>query len=113
MDTHKLEKPYKCGQCEKSFARKENLTAHERIHAGKQVIECKVRVYYLSCIMRKPDFCLCVNKGADQLCSNCNCTTDQRLPFSLHGSIVQLLFFFYTKFQVSSQLLLLHRPVLV
>ena len=29
--------------------------------------------------MRNPDFCLCENKGADQLCSNC--TTDQRLCF--------------------------------
>ena len=28
-------------------------------------------------VMRKPDFCLCENKGADQLCSNC--TADQRL----------------------------------
>ena len=26
---------------------------------------------YLSRIMRKPDFCLCENKGSDQLCSNC------------------------------------------
>ena len=23
--------------------------------------------------MRKPDFCICQNKGADQLCSNCLC----------------------------------------
>ena len=22
-------------------------------------------------VMRRPDFCLCENKGADQLCSNC------------------------------------------
>ena len=29
--------------------------------------------------MRKPDFCLCENKGADQLRSNCE--TDQRLYF--------------------------------
>ena len=29
--------------------------------------------------MRKPDICLCENKGADQLCSNC--TADQRLCF--------------------------------
>ena len=25
---------------------------------------------YLNCIMRKPDFCICKNKGVDQLCSN-------------------------------------------
>ena len=29
--------------------------------------------------MRKLDFCLCENKGADQLCSNC--TADQHLCF--------------------------------
>ena len=29
--------------------------------------------------MRKPDFCLCEKKDADQLCSNC--TADQRLCF--------------------------------
>ena len=34
---------------------------------------------YMSRVMRKPDFCLCENKGADQLCSNC--TADQRLCF--------------------------------
>ena len=29
--------------------------------------------------VRKPEFCLCENKDADQLCSNC--TADQRLCF--------------------------------
>ena len=33
----------------------------------------------MSRIVRKRDFCLCENKGADQLCSNC--TADQRLCF--------------------------------
>ena len=33
----------------------------------------------MSHVMRKPDFCLCEDKGADQLCSNC--TADQRLCF--------------------------------
>ena len=31
----------------------------------------------MSRIKRKPDFCICENKSADQLCSNC--TADQRL----------------------------------
>ena len=36
----------------------------------------------LSHVMRKPDFCLCENKGADQLCSNWeDCEADQRLCF--------------------------------
>ena len=40
--------------------------------------------------MRKLDFCLCENKGADQLCSNC--TADQHLCFRyLRGSTMSLL----------------------
>ena len=34
---------------------------------------------HMSRVMRKADFCLCKNKGADQLCSNC--TAEQRLCF--------------------------------
>ena len=37
----------------------------------------------------KPDFCLCKNKGADQLCSNC--TADQRLCFHYMYSTIHLL----------------------
>ena len=39
--------------------------------------------------MRKPDFCLCKNKDADQLCSNC--TADQRLCFRYSDSTIPLL----------------------
>ena len=39
--------------------------------------------------MRKPDFCLCENKGADQLCSNCK--ADQRLYFRYSDSTIPLL----------------------
>ena len=39
--------------------------------------------------MRKPDFCLCENKGADQLRSSCK--ADQRLCFRYMDSIVPLL----------------------
>ena len=39
--------------------------------------------------MRKPDFCLCENKGADQLCNNC--TADQRLGFRYMDSTIPLL----------------------
>ena len=35
----------------------------------------------MSRIMRKPDFFICENKGADQLCSNC--TADLRLCFRI------------------------------
>ena len=44
--------------------------------------------------MRKPDFCLCENKGADQLCSYdqlcSNCTADQRLCFLYSDSTIHL-----------------------
>ena len=44
---------------------------------------------YLSHIVRKPDFCLCENKGADQLRSNCE--ADQRLCFHYMDSTIPLL----------------------
>ena len=39
--------------------------------------------------MRKPEFCLCENKGADQLRSNCE--ADQRLCFHYTDSTLPLL----------------------
>ena len=59
---------------------------------------------HMSRVMRKPDVCLCENKGADQLC--CNSTADQRLCFRYR--IVQ-----YTQIQDSSCHLLLCRQVCV
>ena len=46
-------------------------------------------IYYMSRIVRKPDFCLCENKGADQLRSNCE--ADQRLCFRYSDSTIPLL----------------------
>ena len=43
----------------------------------------------LSRIVRKPDFCPCENKGADQLRSNCE--ADQRLCFRHSDSTIPLL----------------------
>ena len=43
----------------------------------------------MSRIMRKPDFCLCKNKDADQLCSNC--TADQRICFRCSDRTIPLL----------------------
>ena len=40
-------------------------------------------------VMGKPDFRLCENKGADQLCSDC--TADQRLCFRYTDSKIPLL----------------------
>ena len=44
---------------------------------------------YLSRVMRKPNFCLCENKGTDQLRSNCE--ADQRLCFRYTDSTIPLL----------------------
>ena len=43
----------------------------------------------LSHVMRKQDFCLCENIGADQLCSNCE--ADQRSYFRYMDSTIPLL----------------------
>ena len=43
----------------------------------------------LSLRMRKPTICICENKDADQLCSNC--TADQRLCFRHTNSTILLL----------------------
>ena len=57
--------------------------------------------------MRKPDFWLCENKGADQLCSNC--TSDQHLCFRYTDRTISPLLI-NPKFQASSLFLRLYRP---
>ena len=69
----------------------------------------EVERYQRSRIMRKPDFCLCETKGADQLRRNGE--ADQRLVFATR--IVQFLLCLYPKFQPSSLLLRLNRLVCV
>ena len=59
--------------------------------------------------MRKSDFCICENKGADQLRGNRE--ADQRLCFRYTDS--KYLYNLNPKFQASSHLLLLYRPVCV
>ena len=44
---------------------------------------------YLSCVIKKPDFCICENKDTDQL--RCNRTADQRLCFHYIDSPIPLL----------------------
>ena len=45
-----------------------------------QIVNIETRDHrYMSCIVRKLDFCLCENKGADQLRSDCE--ADQLLCF--------------------------------
>ena len=61
-------------------------------------------------VVRKPAFCICENKDADQLHSNC--ATDQRLCFRYIHSTIPLLPV-NSKFQASSHLLWLYSPVCV
>ena len=60
--------------------------------------------------MRKPTMCICENKGADQLRSNCE--ADQRLCFRYTDSTIPLLFV-NQKFPISSHLLCLYSSVCV
>ena len=49
----------------------------------------EIYIQQMSRVMRKPTFCICENKGADQLCSVCK--ADQRLCFCYKDSTVPLL----------------------
>ena len=58
-------------------------------------------VYYFSHHNTKPTICICENKSADQLCSNC--TADQRLCFrSIDSTIPHLLKSNISSFQLAS-----------
>ena len=59
--------------------------------------------------MRKPTFCICENKDADQLRGNCE--ADQRLCFRYTDSTIPLQL--NPKFQASSHLLWMYSPVCV
>ena len=63
----------------------------------------------MSLVMRKPAFCICENKDADQ--PRGNREADQRLCFATQ--IVQSLYFLNPKFQVSSHVLWLYSLVCV
>ena len=55
-----------------------------KLESDVSVLTCQ-----LSRVVRNPAFCICENKGADQLCSIC--TADQRLCFRYMGSTIPLL----------------------
>ena len=63
----------------------------------------------VSRVLRKPDFCICETKGADQLC-DCP-AVDQSLCFPYIDTIMTLLP--KSKFQASSRLLWPYRPVYI
>ena len=60
---------------------------------------------YMSRVMRKPAFCICINKDADQLCSYS--------AFVFATWIVLFLYFLNPKFQASRHILWLYSPVCV
>ena len=64
---------------------------------------------HMSRVVRKPAFCICENKDADQLRGNRE--ADQRLCFRYSDSTI--LYFLNPKFQASSHLLWLYSPVCV
>ena len=69
-------------------------------------------LHNMSLVVRKSAFCICENKGADQLRGNRE--ADQRLCFRYTNStIVQFLYFLNPKFQASSHRLWLYSPVCV
>ena len=65
--------------------------------------------------MRKPEFCICENKDADQLRGNREADLTAKLisAFVFAIRIVQSLYFLNPKFQASSQLLWLYNLVCV
>ena len=62
-----------------------DLKSHPQPHSS--LVHSKEN-HDLSRVVRKPDFCLCENKGADQLRSNCE--ADQCLCFRYTDSTISL-----------------------
>ena len=75
------------------------------------LVEKQIRHIFddMGLIMRKPAFCICENKGADQLRGNRE--ADQRLRFRYTD--MQSLFFLNPKIQASRHFLWLYSPVYV
>ena len=65
----------------KAFPRNNTLTS--------VALAVALSVLYISCIARKSDFCICENKGADQLCGDR--ASDQRLCFHYTDSTTHIL----------------------
>ena len=61
--------------------------------------------------MRKPDFCICENKDADQLRGTETAKLISAFVFAIR--IVQFLYYLNPKFQASSHILWLYSPVCV
>ena len=79
----------------------------DRSHAANVYIKIKTN---LSCFMRKPTFCICEIKGADQLS---RVTAKLISAFVFATQILQFLCFLNPKFLASSHLLCLYSSVYV
>ena len=62
----------------------------------RSIAKTLLKLLHMSLVMRKPDFRICENKGADQLCGNR--TADQRLCLRYTDSTIPLL----SKCEISS-----------
>ena len=73
------------------------INSNYKIHLVKASLienqgECYILVQLMSLCVRKPTICICENKDADQLRSNCE--ADQRLCFRHTDSTIPLLLIF-------------------
>ena len=68
----------------------------------------------MSCDVRKPDFCICENKAADQLCGySCAVIAQLISGFIFTTWIVQSLYFLNPKFRASIHFQWLYSPVYI
>ena len=78
---------------------------------GKKPIFLEMK---MSLVMRKPAFCICENKDADQLCGNRKADTAKLISaFVFATQIIQSIYYLNSKFQASSHLLWLYSLVSV
>ena len=66
-----------------------NLSKSFAILNNQYLFYVEANYSYLSRVIRKPNFCICENKGTDQLCGNL--TADQHLCFRHIDSTIPLL----------------------
>ena len=78
-----------CAVCDIVFSSAWDLCQHCQQEHGIAIFKETQVILYVSCFEKKMDFCLCENKDADQLCSNC--TADQCLCIRYVNSTFPLL----------------------
>ena len=101
-----------CRQASRSRATLSCDSSYTSFSLTRSIVSCLISVWtrYSTFESRKPAFCICENKGTDQLRGNCE--ADQRLCF-FSTLIVQSLYYLNPKFQASCYLLWLYSLVCV